>query len=308
MYKKWTIQVPAGLLVMVSAALAAATPLGQTVGEPANRHLDPNLSTESVEGVYVMAATGDNGPFGPEALFGILHFDGEGRYGGELDNNTGPFLGARDVETFSASGTIEITARGMGSLTIDGVPGLETASLVVTDTEQKGGDVIATRLSFTLQQSSATGNTITGELKRRRFSKPLPPEALTGDYGFVNEGMGGLTTGTAVGDVNWNHETRIVAGDFVFSAVDPTGQPVIVEFFSGGPFTPSGEADGAGTTFSNTTGGSSHYVVTEVMRARDRVVAKEIFFVPEFLDGVGNFSPAFMRRRPGRSASPVDSN
>ncbi|GAB4194901.1 MAG: hypothetical protein Tsb002_26850 [Wenzhouxiangellaceae bacterium] len=285
-----------------------ASSSNQADERPLPSHRDRNLSTESVDGVYVMTATGDNSPFGPEALFGVLEFDGEGNFSGDLENNTGPSLGAREVETFSTSGTVEVTARGMGNLTISGVPGLETASLIVTDTRILGRRIIATKLSFTLQQASASGNTITGQLTRRQFSAPLPPEALTGNYGFVNKGLGGLTTGTAIGDVNWDHETSIVAGDFVFSAVDPTGQPVVVEFFSAGPFTPSGDADGTGTTFSNTTGGSSHYVVTEVTRIRGRVVAKEIFFVPEFLDGVGNFSPALMRRRPDPDISPFDWN
>ncbi len=255
-----------------------------------------SFSVASLDGTYVMASTGAGGTVGPEALFGVLKFEGDGSFVGSLENNTGVFLGQRTVTSYDVLGTYDITDVGRGTLDLRNIPGLGEAIFVTTQTQILNRKIIATEISFVTRERSASGNTISGKIVRRTYDGELGAEAMTGDFGFVNSGLGGVAPGIALGDVNWDAKTGIVKGDFTISAVDPSGERVLFDFFSGGPYTPDNKNDGTGTTFSDTTGGSSHYVVTKVKAFHGKLVAEEIFFVPEFLDPLGNFSPAFMTR------------
>ncbi len=254
------------------------------------------FSLFNLNGTYVMASTGVGGSVGPEALFGVLYFEGDGTFSGTLDNNTGSFFGQRIVTSYEVQGTYGITNKGQGTLHIMGIPGIDSAIFMVTQTKRHGKKINITDLSFVTHELSESGNTIKGKIVRRMHKGDIDSEAMTGDFGFVNSGHGGVAPGIALGNVNWDAGTGIVKGDFTISAVDPSGNRVLFDFFSGGPYTPNDQSDGTGTTFSETTGGSSHYVVTKVMKLHGKVAAKEIFFVPEFLDPIGNFSPAFMSR------------
>ncbi len=254
------------------------------------------FSLFNLDGTYVMASTGVGGPVGPEALFGVLYFEGDGTFSGTLDNNTGSFFGQRIITSYEVQGTYDIADKGQGTLHILGIPGIDSAIFMITETKRHGEKINITDLSFVTHELSESGNTIKGKIVRRMHEGDIDSKTMTGDFGFVSSGIGAIAPGIVLGNVNWDADTGIVKGDFTMSAIAPSGNRVLFDFFSGGPYTPNNQNDGTGTTFSETTGGSSHYIVTKVIKLHGKLAAEEIFFIPEFLDPIGNFSPAFMSR------------
>jgi len=251
------------------------------------------FSMASLKGEYVLIANGDGGEVGPEAIFGILQFNGKGEFNGQLVLNSGPAMSDRQVVDFEVSGVYSVANIGRGTLDMD----QESFIFSVANSKYKNGVLLATKISFVMDRLSQTGNVVTGIIKKRHDKQlnNFNISSMDGDYGFINFGRGGTSPGIAIGNVNWNSDTEIVSGDFTVNIPgSESGSRVLFDFFSSGPYTVN--QNGLGSTFSDTTGGSSRFLVTEATVEDGAVTAEEILFIPQFLDPVGNFSPAFITR------------
>jgi len=259
-----------------------------------SEHKSKFFTPKSLKGEYVLIGKGDSQFTGPETVTGVIKFDGENNFSGNLSSNTGAALGERVANGFSISGTYSIEKSGRGVVIVSETN--ESSIFVVTQADYKSGVKKASTISFVMDSLSASGNLISGFIKSRERKHDYKMESLNGDYGFINEGLGGLDNAISVGNVNFSAKTSIVGGDFTINVPVVPGQNerMLFDFFSAGPYTVN--SDGTGTTFSETTGGSSRFIITKSESHKGRERATEIYFVPEFLDPVGNFSPAYMTR------------
>lgn len=253
---------------------------------------DQDYSEKSLFGEYVMVAEGKGGS-GPEAVFGVVTFDGHGGVAGSVVINTGLDAQPRSIAEVDISGQYSVEAIGEGSLGFDA--GFSSAIYVVRDSSIFRGRKIATEIAFVADGLTASGNVLKGYLKRRMRHRDFSESSVAGNYGLINEGFGGQGQGISVGVVTWEEDSNYIFGDFTGSFPGASAdERSIIKFFSGGPY--SINADGSGITLSDTTGGQSHYLITETEWYRGKLLAKEIYFAVEFLDPFGNWSPATMNR------------
>ncbi|MFL0799893.1 MAG: hypothetical protein K6L80_05555 [Agarilytica sp.] len=251
-----------------------------------------DYSLRSLSGEYVMVAEGKGGT-GPEVVFGVVYFDGAGNISGSLRVNTGLDGQPRTVSEVNVDGQYSIEGIGEGVFGFSSA--LTSAIYVVRESKVRRGKKRVTELAFVADGLTETGNVLRGFIKKRTRKHDFTDASVAGDFGLINEGFGGLGQGIAVGVVTWEPDTNYIFGNFTgsFPGQNP-GERSVIEFFSGGPF--SINPDGTGVTLSDTTGGQSHYLVTETEWYRGKQIAKEIYFAVEFLDPFGNWSPATMTR------------
>ncbi len=251
-----------------------------------------DFSLKSLSGEYVMVAEGKGGT-GPEVVFGVVYFDGAGHISGSLRVNTGLDGQPRTVNKVSVDGQYSVEGIGEGVFGFSSA--LTSAIYVVRDFKVRRGKKMATEIAFVADGLTESGNVLRGFIKKRTRRHDFTDASVDGDFGLINEGFGGLGQGIAVGVVTWEDDSNYIFGNFTGSFPGPNpGERSIIEFFSGGPF--SINPDGTGVTLSETTGGQSHYLVTETEWHRGKQIAKEIYFAVEFLDPFGNWSPATMTR------------
>lgn len=278
------------LLLAVSLVLF----ISQSVSASDEKHEDKYLTANSLMGEYVLIATGDSGNSGPESLTGVLRFNGNNNFTGVLISNKGASLGDRVSNTVGINGTYTIETFGRGVLNITNFN--ESAIFIVTETEFNGGLKKATAISFVFDSLSESGNLISGVIKQRKRKYDYNNRSLDGDYAFISNPMGGLDDAIAIGNVNFNSKISSVEGSFTINlpVVPKEDVRFLFDFLSAGPYLVN--PDGTGTTISETTGGSSRFIVTRSEKYMGRERAIEIYFVPEFLDPVGNFNPSYMTR------------
>ncbi len=278
---------PIGLMLMLGFVMA-----GNSVADESNYGQSASYSLKSLSGEYVMVAEGKGGT-GPEVVFGVVYFDGAGNITGSLRVNTGLDGRARTVEEVDVDGQYSVDGVGEGVFGFSSA--LTSAIYVVRDSKVRRGKKMATEIAFVADGLTETGNVLRGFIKKRTRRHDFTDASVAGDFGLINEGFGGLGQGIAVGVVTWEEESNYIFGNFTGSFPGPNpGERSVIEFFSGGPF--SINPDGTGVTLSDTTGGQSHYLVTETEWYRGKQIAKEIYFAVEFLDPFGNWSPATMTR------------
>ncbi len=279
-----------GLMLILGVVAAGHSVAGESnYGQLAD---EVDYSLKSLSGEYVMVAEGKGG-IGPEVVFGVVYFDGAGNISGSLRVNTGLDGHARTVKEVDVDG--QYSVEGVGEGTFGFSSALTSAIYVVRDSKVRRGKKMATEIAFVADGLTETGNVLRGFIKKRTRRHDFTDASVAGDFGLINEGFGGLGQGIAVGVVTWEEESNYIFGNFTGSFPGPNpGERSIIEFFSGGPF--SINPDGTGVTLSDTTGGQSHYLVTETEWYRGKQIAKEIYFAVEFLDPFGNWSPATMTR------------
>lgn len=258
------------------------------------------FNKDSIKGNYSFNAIGAGGA-GTEACFGVFTFDGKGNAVARLINNFGLNKKERDVFESELSGTYSVDNTGEGVVFFDSG---QEANLLITKVKNNIGGIvtntkqvkIAKEINFVRKNLGSFGDFITGVLKKLPDKGVFTNKSLEGTYAFVGFGYGGVAPSTITGTVNFNAQTEVVEGDFIANlpGIEPN-ERILFEFFSSGPFQVT--KDGIGEAISVTTGGSSRFVINTAKTKNGYLnMAEEIFFVPGFLDGAKNFSPAIMTR------------